>query len=73
MITHARITGNTTFAASAKERIHSLCSQTEFNPLPTPSKEKPAAGQLRLAQGHGGTGREDTFFWGYFPCFFPWA
>ena len=72
-ITHTRIMGNTTFAASAKERIHSLCSQTEFNPPPTPSKQKPAARQLRSAQGHGGTRREDVGFWGYFPCFFSWA
>lgn len=54
-ITHARSMGNTTFAASAKERIHSLCSQTKFNLLPNPpSKNR----QLHLVQGH-----RDMFSW----------
>lgn len=66
MITHARSTGNTTFAASAKERIHSLCSQTKFNLLPTDSKQKPANRQLCLVQGH-----RDIFSWAISLVSFP--
>lgn len=49
-----------------KERIRRLCSQTEFNPLPTPSKQKPAA-----RQGCRGTRQEAMFLGAIPPVSFP--
>lgn len=73
MITHTRITGSTTFAASAKERIHSLCSQTEFNPLHTPSEQRTCCWAVTLGAGTWRHWARGCGFWGYFPCFFSQA